>query len=440
LFKKTLNEVCGKFSLVLEKAVQEGLITIGGQKEKPKSLLKGGDNIDMNASAKSSEMDTSTSAKGKENMNQNPSGKNGAAAMNKDGSKKALNNNINNDVGTSLNGKPVNQSIDSALMNPSPIPVVFPLDEEDIQFLIDRFEISDYVHYGHFVQLFNDTFDRWQRYSKKYVSIPDDLISSNPFRLNSEWNSLKQSSILRKSYQDTIERSEASIKKSNKSFNAPKKVPEKKIEEKKPEQKEEKEPEDPKNKIPETVAEPKKKEEIEKELTDQKKTAPVVEQSGCFGCGGGGAKKTQNQPLEIADAKKPAEEKKGDKDRDRDNDLKIETDSIADGKEDDSIKLKRDESFETPKNIKRRPAPKFDALDEDDNRNKGKLPDRDVLGNADMGEKRKVVIASNAQSSGRGGRFRRRADRDFDQEKPELDDDSDDMDISDANIVRTVKK
>lgn len=443
IFKKTLEEVCNKFSLTLEKAQKEGLIIIGGLKEKPKSLTNSEEKV-----GEEKEDDKNNKTGNTNNNKKNSTGKeNQKPEMDNNKNPKDPkkdNNNTKPPLQTSKSKdltKSKNDNDEKEQPEKPPVPTIDPLDNEDIQFLIDRFEISGYIHYGHFIEFFQELYQRYQNYSKKFISIPDDLVSSNPFRLSTEWNALKQSSILRQSYQEMHEKSEQSIlknkdrlSKSKGSFTAPKKLPsdpapkkpvEKKEEEEKDSVEEEKEKEEPKKtKEPEKKKEepPAKPKEEEKKPED-KPTAPVVKQSSCFLCGGGAAKKP-NQPIDIADEKKippkkdEKKSKKGDDDDDDENrkkDLKIETDSLADSKNDDSLVLKRDDSFDTPKNIKKRGVPKFDALE---NTNNNLLPDRDGLGHGDMGEKRKVVVGG-----GGGSRFRRRADRDFDQEKPELDED-----------------
>ena len=145
---------------------------------------------------------------------------------------------------------------------------------------------------------------------------------------------------------------------------------------------------------------------------------PVVESSGCFLCSG--SKKppvAENKPLPAP----PAEEKKPDSDaksegkesESKTNDSKeLAIDTKLD--DDSSLSLKHDDSFETPKNITRKPVPRFE------NNNNGGMLDRDGLGHGDDREKRAVK----AGGAGGGSRFRRRAEKDFDQEKTEVEDNS----------------
>jgi len=410
IFQKSVEEVCGKFSMVLEKEAKEGIIQLVNNTEmkvKPDILNK---------------TTVNDPTKNKENKAPQPSN-----TPNKPNSNTPNNSKPNNPQSLSRANSSTNATKDIP-----PPPQIIPLDSEDIQFLIDRFEISGFIHYLHFMQFFNDLYDRWMKYAKKFTHIPDDWMDVTPFRLSTEWNTLKQTSVLQQSYQQSQEKSKQSIDKSkdrlstSKSFTAPKKLPpstEKKVEDPKAKEDENKKPEDKDKSKPEEKKDDKDKEKKEEE----KKTAPVVEQSGCFGCGGNKAKPLN--PPSDADEKNKDKNKKDDKGKksnkdDEDNDdkgkkkgLKIETDSIADGKtegSDDGLQLKRDDSFDTPKNLARKPAPKFDRFDS----GHGNMIEREGLGNGDT--------EPEIKDRTRRGRFRRRADRDFDQEKPEMDDDVED--------------
>jgi hypothetical protein len=488
-----MNEICGKFSIILEKAEKEGLVQIIGLMEKPNSLVDAKSPILSTGSEKENKSPFPSTNKAKKDDKSSVNDENsprspplreitiGGKKGNNSSSSSAPSPSMNSVVSDLKSTESVSGGRTPAgnkKEEEKPITKVEPLDDEDIVFLVDRFEISGFIHYGNFMEFFNDLYLRWNKYSKKYHYVSDEMVGISPFRLSSEWKQLKQSSILRQSYEQSVEKSEASISRNKdklvraskeglppKGFTAPKKVPSQSTLSSEPSKKEEKpkvvEEEEKSNAVEEEKE--KKEKEVEK---DQKKTdvsvaAPPSGLSKLFGCFGGSKAKPLNEPTDFADDKTTSDSpdkpgNKGSKGGDKDSDeadekkgkrLALDTDALADGKhDDDSISLKRDESFDTPKNIKRKPVPKFDRYD--NNKNTSGLPDRDGLGRDDEHERerRKVVISNEKQqqpqqqaaAGGKGGRFRRRADRNFDQEKPELDDDEDsnDMEIN----TRAVKK
>ena len=458
LFRRSLEEICGPFSMILEKEANDGIIqlTASSKLSKPAILQNPTDNHSNHNSKPSSQ---NTSIKSTTNPRTTTTGSGGGKenhSPNQSASLSTLKNNNNKSNAGSNNKPPLDQkSVSSSTSQQPAIPEIHPLDEEDIQFLVDRFEISGFVHYRYFLRFFNDLYDRWMKYSKKFIHLPDDWMDVTPFRLSSEWNALKQTSSLRQSYQQTHDRSAQSIQRSkdrlsqttpppstgaqNKAFTAPKKVPstqnvpaetskkplepkEKPAEEKKDPKVEENEKLKAEEKEPEKDSKDNKEGKESDAKPEEKKAAPVVDPpKGLLCCGAAAAKPSPNQPIDLSADKKDGDAKgagkKSDKDLDDSNhgkrDLKIETDDLAEGKgEDDSLKLKRNESFDTPKNIKRKPVPKFDRYEGGGNH--GTI-EREGLGHGDA--------EPEIKDRTRKGRFRRRADRDFDQEKPELDDD-----------------
>jgi hypothetical protein len=340
----------------------------------------------------------------------------------------------------------------------SKLPQVEPLDETDITFLTERFELGGFIHYMTFMQYFDDLYLRWLKYGKKFIHLSHEMIGVSPFRWTSEWSALKQQNVLRQSLPNKKALTDGN---NEKVFTAPKKVastttaPPATAEAKK---------EDPPAEKKDATKEPVKKAEEKKEEKEADKkvdgkekekpkpkedipTAPVVKSSGCFGCGGGGGKKEVHKPLPAPTPATPPADAKADSKADEKKDSgdakppAISIDTTPDesktkdeGKHDESILtpedddeklvLKKDTEFHTPKAAKRKPVPKLRIDDGDDSSSTG-IPERDGLGHADK-------MDSTISKAGKNSRFRRRADRDFDQEKETPNDnDSDELqDIS----------
>lgn len=323
--------------------------------------------------------------------------------------------------------------------------VIEPLEEHDAMFLAERFELAGFVHFGHFLAFFNDTHRRFLKHKKRFSTLPNEIVGVSPFRYSQEWNALKASSILRQS-KDNIRMSQSMEKKpplpKPKSFTAPKKVEEKKPEppkkvevppepKKEEEKKEEQEPPKKAEEKKEPEPKPEEKKQVPPPTPPPPKAAPVVESSGCFGCGGKAKPKSLPPPTPVADAKDTPRRDNSQKKLSLDDTPMTDFDAKpAEGKNndtDDDLAIKQDHGFSTPRGAKKKPLPRFDSSDSDS----GMLPHREGLGKGRNDE----TPQDNAAAKNKGSRFRRRAERDFDQERPMAAEDIQDME-EDAMLMR----
>ncbi len=146
-------EVCGKNSIILENAMKEGLISLRGAPVKPTSTTASND--------KENTAPNSNNVKERAPPTPKPTTRktNGPPPP------------------SNLNNPNINKNNNSAANSISKATAVDPLDEEDIFFLIDRFELSGYIHYRHFMDFFNKTHQRWLQFTKKYSPLKPELFA-----------------------------------------------------------------------------------------------------------------------------------------------------------------------------------------------------------------------------------------------------------------------
>jgi hypothetical protein len=306
---------------------------------------------------------------------------------------------------------------------------VEPLDNDDIEFLTERFELAGFIHYGHFLDYFENTYIRFIRYQKQFKYLPEETSHLSPFTYSSEWNALKASSILLNN-KDQIRSSRKSVDRSlvePKSFTAPKSLPPSKpprptstptpIVDAEPKQ----EVPPPKEITKEVVVDEKKSEPPEDKkpspppptpAPEPSKSAPVVEQSSCFLCSLGARQPTPtSQPKDllspIADAKSSKDETPAHKRVTIDTpDAKkvVRLDSDDHGAKFDLPPIKRSNSppgFHVPRG--------FDA--DSTSSEEAHLHHREGLGKSNIDDTPVM------ESKTKGSRFRRRDGKDFNNEK-----------------------
>lgn len=96
----------------------------------------------------------------------------------------------------SLNG--IDNSVKNSRDSLPPAPVIDPLGDVDVDMLTERFELDGCVHYGHFVQYFNELHAAVQMSRRKHVTLPPQSAASaaSPFLVSSEWQKLRSSAVL----------------------------------------------------------------------------------------------------------------------------------------------------------------------------------------------------------------------------------------------------
>lgn len=140
VFERTLQELCGRHSTVLEAAAIEGKITL------------------------------------------RPAGKVSPLPQESDKENSSL-------LANSPKAKPVAGEKEEPLE-------IEPLEVSDIDLITERFELDGSVHYGHFLAFFSDIHSRLvSRKVKDFVCLPESLLGTTPFRYSTEWATIRQSSV-----------------------------------------------------------------------------------------------------------------------------------------------------------------------------------------------------------------------------------------------------
>ncbi len=160
VFVRTLLELCGKHSPILQAASIDGKVTIKGFAPSNKSStkepqLKGKDKVAVSVKEKAP-------AREKENLRRDP------------------NSNTLSTQGLSV---------------PKEVPIeIEPLERADVELITERFELDGSVHYGHFLAYFTSIHERSvSRKTKDFVSLPDSMIGVSPFRYSTDWAILRTS-------------------------------------------------------------------------------------------------------------------------------------------------------------------------------------------------------------------------------------------------------
>jgi hypothetical protein len=104
---------------------------------------------------------------------------------------KATSSNVSALTGASVKSA---EEASSEPTKPPPLPVIEPLNDADVDMLAERFELSGFVHYGQFIQYFNELHGAISLSRRKHVALP----SATPFAISSEWQKLRASAVLQK--------------------------------------------------------------------------------------------------------------------------------------------------------------------------------------------------------------------------------------------------
>lgn len=95
-------------------------------------------------------------------------------------------------------GQSVNQklSIDIPIKDPkmknNKLIHIQPINMDEATFIAERFELGGFVHYGHFIQYFNEASLATVARKRNALAVPPSTVSASPFYRSSEWRNLKQ--------------------------------------------------------------------------------------------------------------------------------------------------------------------------------------------------------------------------------------------------------
>lgn len=182
-----LLEKCGVRSGVLSRAETEGKIQLNRTGRPVSTALPQKTESGNNSPTKGA---ADSTADGKGTAMSKSEDRKGTSDMKREDSRASLQKG-NSTSQNALSGKASEKSGDTAVA----LPTVEPLSEVDVDMLAERFELDRCVHFGHFVQYFNELHAAIYVSRRKHVTLPN-VPAASPFLVSSEWQKLRSSAVL----------------------------------------------------------------------------------------------------------------------------------------------------------------------------------------------------------------------------------------------------